>query len=198
MSTVLWASLIQSAVSLAAVVLAFFLGKRQGRDQALYTKRAEVIIELRRRVLELSEYLALYPHKHPPTEDDKELIGKLDALSRYHEDNLPWLEPRTSQKVDLIRSTFWQQSAEASKALRERSTDESQTGLIEWQRDVYRPLMDELEGEARRLIGTRRGWQPNRGWRTGSASDFLRYVMRDEERADALESQRPWWRRIFR
>jgi hypothetical protein len=154
-------------------VVGYFLGLKQGREQARYDRRAVAVTELRRRLRETreafanlatpSEYRRLANEARPRDELAEEAGEKLDELDDYYRDHSLWLDRRTYEKLDHFTDELAFGLAEAVQRLRDEGDEDA----------AVRPLWDWIGQEA------------------AEEEEEL-----DEEFERSL-GKRPWWRRVF-
>lgn len=164
---------------MVAVFLAYALGRRQGKEQTRYQERARVVIELRRKMRDTMDsfpFPALTREQDPldflPTtplyrwlRDTRTarrlgefvalvlLSRKFSDLSDYYEANEPWLSPEMREKADPVLRSISEQALVLYGAGGRYPRDWE---ALRRREEEFRPLMEELDAEARRLIGTPR------------------------------------------
>ncbi len=155
--------LVGPLATLIAVVLAYALGRRQGRSQTRFNKSAEIVTDLRRQILSLKWHYRRWV-KDPSDETSYEVVAVLHGLVEAYKAGLPWLEPRTVEKLEPLISTLRYEGLYHYGILKTASEEvqhirnEASDGLRKWVENDLDPLVDDLEDEARRLIGTKRAW----------------------------------------
>lgn len=148
METPLWVSLLSPIVTLVGIVIAFLLGRVQGRAQTRYVKAAEVLIELRRIVLETKMYVVQRPEEDA---EGKAILNKKieeheAELVRHVETHALWLpRPVRDRIVDIAR--------EFGRAYEETETPDTQELTT-----TLHTLIAELTVEIERLLGTGPPW----------------------------------------
>jgi hypothetical protein len=89
--TPIWVDLLSPVVPLVGIVIAFLFGQVQGRSQARYVRTAEILIELRRHMLEIeacATSLPAFEHSEEGLAEILEEMFKHQAeLVRYVETN---------------------------------------------------------------------------------------------------------------
>jgi hypothetical protein len=165
-----------TVVPLVAVFLAYALGRRQGRAQTRYQESAKVVIELRRKMRDTMEsfpypllergqdpldFLPTTPLYHwlrrRSTVQRLEefvwlmLLGRrLRDLGGYYEANEPWLSPEIREKVGPVLKSIAEQTMILYTASGRYPRDWESLRRREEEFDL---LLNELDAEARRLIG---------------------------------------------
>lgn len=162
------------------ILVGFLLGRRQDRQQMRHEAAVKVLMELRRRILDVEREFGPWVFASAEGEDyasekSERIADLLEGLQRYHKENTPWLELRTIEKLQPIMSGYVQGAAQTLDVARGRKTDPEPEAvreeLLRWTTQDLTYLMMDLEDEARRLIGsdrrnTRRPY-PIRLWRRG-------------------------------
>ncbi len=165
-------SLIQSAATIAAVLVGFVLGRTQGKYQTQHNESLKVVIELRRLALEVEDSfqkykdgIALSPDQFS---DDERVRGrydyqkKTDELLLYYRANSPWLLPDTDEKIKPLVEGFNSTSIELAVEVTSSSFEDLERRrqveqeLEEWEDRELKPLLEGLNAETSRLIGTSR------------------------------------------
>jgi hypothetical protein len=155
--------LVSPLATLIAVVLAYIFGRSQGRSQTRYEKSGEIVTDLRRRILSLKWHYRRWVNE-PSDETSHEVVGVLYELVRAYEEGMPWLEPHTIEKLQPLISAMRYEGLYHYGILKtageevQRIRDEATAGLRKWVENDLDPLVDDLESEVRRLIGTKRVW----------------------------------------
>lgn len=148
MITPVWIYLLGPAATLVGIVVAFLLGRVQGRSQTRYVKSAEILTELRRIVLEIEMYLVHYPEE---PDEGKVILGEKIKdheleLVRYLQTYALWLPRPTRDKVDAVLREFMRAYTDADSLDAKELTER------------LRALMSELAVETERLLGTGPPW----------------------------------------
>lgn len=172
--------LLDTVIPLVAVLLAYFFGRMQGMEQTRYQESAKVVVELRRKMRDTMDsfpYPILERGQDPldflPTSPLYRwlrrrrtvqrldeffwllvLARKLPDLDGYYEANEPWLSPEIREKVGPVLKSLSEQVLILYKAGGRYPRDWENLRRRE---EEFRPLLNELDAEARRLIGTPRG-----------------------------------------
>ncbi len=156
--------LIGPFATLIAVVLAYALGRAQGRSQTRFDKSAEMVTDLRGQILSLKWYYRRWV-KDPSDETSFEVMRALKTLVEGYKTGLPWFEPRTAEKLEPLISAMRYEglyhygilmtAGQEVQHIRDKATEE----LRKWVERDLDPLVDDLEDEVRRLIGTRKAWE---------------------------------------
>jgi len=106
-------------------------------------------------------------------------MGALEALVEGYQAALPWFEPRTVERLEPLVSAMRYEglyhygilmtAGEEVQHIRDEATE----GLRRWVEDDLDSLVNDLEGEVRRLIGTKRNWDRcSRSGRTPKTKDY--------------------------
>lgn len=171
--------LVGPLATLIAVVLAYALGRVQGRAQTRYDKSTGIVTELRRRILSLKWHYGRWV-RDPSDETSYEVVGVLYGLVEASKVGLPWLEPRTAEKLEPLVSAMRYEglyhygilktAGEEVQHIRDEATEE----LRRWVENDLDSLVDDLEDEVRRLIGTKEAWDRyRRSGRTLGTKDYM-------------------------
>jgi hypothetical protein len=151
------------------LLVAFFLGKRQGRAQVRHQKAVEAIVSALRIIEQLQGEFglwALYKQRSELEIAHAEKISQLrDELRDLIYNNSPWFEPHTEGKVKPILAEvrlYYQEHVDALKSGDPARIAESGKRISEWSREPYVRRRIALEDEARRLIGTKLHWRSTR------------------------------------
>lgn len=170
--------LVGPVVTLIAVVLAYALGRAQGRSQTRFEKSAEILTDLRRQILALKWHYRRWVRDRSD-ETSFEVMRALEALVEGYEAGMPWFEPRTVEKLEPLVSAMRYEGLYHYGILMTASDevqhirDEATEGLRRWVEDDLDPLVDGLEEEVRRLIGTKKNWDRYR--RSGCTPEAKEY-----------------------
>jgi hypothetical protein len=152
-------------------IVGYFVGLWQGRKQAQYQRRVEVVTEVRQRLREARESfanMATPPYYRLPEEqfqpaEVEEAGKKLDALTGCLEDNGNWLDKETRELLDDLTDELAFLWADVRGRL---DADEDPSGPL---RTAWRWL-EEADEEIEEI----------------------------NERFDrAVGTHTPWWRRVF-
>jgi Asp-tRNA(Asn)/Glu-tRNA(Gln) amidotransferase A subunit family amidase len=179
--------IITVAAQIVALVVAYALGKAQGRAQTRHEKAAEVIVTGLRLTKRVGAECGVWAHYRK--RDESELKYRAEILRLRGElqdlvyDNSPWLEPQTQSKLrPVIRDLgdFQRDHAEAIKSGDEARAQRSGERLSEWTTKKLIQMQNDLEDEARRIIGTKRHWSRTRwgkplAWITRTTRFFVAY-----------------------
>lgn len=149
--------------TLIATALAYALGKAQGRSQARFEECVKVATGLRRRILILRRY---YKHwvRNPSEETSAEVLRMLEELLEDYRAGLPWLEPRTVEKLEPLVSAMRYEGLyhygilKTAGAGAQHIRDGATEGLREWIENDLGTLVDNLEDEVRRIAGMKAVW----------------------------------------
>jgi len=150
-------------VTLVAVVLAYALGRSQGRSQTRFEKSAEILTDLRRQILALKWHYKRWV-RDTSKETSFEVMRALETLAEAYEAGTPWFEPRTVERLEPLVSAMRYEGLYHYGILMTASSevqhirDEATEGLRTWVDSELDPLVEDLEEEVRRLLGTKRAW----------------------------------------
>ena len=106
--------LLSPLATVLAVVLAYFLGKRQTINERLYTQRAEVIAELFKRFEDLDQRVSSLVSPFGTTEDPgkreeaKLVVESFNNLQNYYRSNSIWLPRKTSYLFNQFLTRYRQ------------------------------------------------------------------------------------------
>jgi len=175
MSGLLVAILAAAVGAMLSAVIAYPLGRIQGRQQTLYEEQVKIISEIRRLVLKTDAALSSAISRPDQEEYVKALGESVRALSDSYGDKSIWLYPSQNAKIGAlvkgyrdqlfhIHSVDFPRMDETSK-VREVEEHRASQRAGTWSYSEGRRLVGELEEEAKRLLGT---------------------------------DQRPFWQRLFR
>lgn len=145
------------------------MGKAQGRAQTRHDEAANTLVEglrLTRRVGTECGMWALYQERDADERRYQEEIlllrGKLQDLVY---DNSPWLDPRTEGTLRPILKDLAVYNRSHRAALKSGNKKQAQkTGeqLSKWSINELIQMENDMENEARRVIGTKRRWSQTR------------------------------------
>jgi hypothetical protein len=158
--TPIWISVLNPVVTLIVAVLAFYLGKAQGRDQTRFVRRTEVVNELRALIFDVrANMLSLASLERSPGRESlsEKLTAKVSDLIFYRRKEGLWLPPEIEGTVDKILNTF---TDVASKLLRDEGVDDVVSGtryadaVKVWDASASEvgDLIEDLEEQAASLI----------------------------------------------
>lgn len=140
-----WVSVLNPVVTLIVAVLAFYLGKEQGREQTRFVKRAEVMNELRARIFGVRNNMgSLASLQQSPGRESlsESLTAKVYDLVFYRRKEGLWLPPEVEGTVDEILDTF---TDVASLLLRDEGIDDVVSG-VRYAEAVERAQSSEVDG----------------------------------------------------
>ncbi len=140
-----WVSVLNPVVTLIVAVLAFYLGKEQGREQTRFVKRAEVMNELRARIFDVRNNMgSLASLQQSPGRESlsESLTAKVYDLVFYRRKEGLWLPPEVEGTVDEILDTF---TDVASLLLRDEGIDDVVSG-VRYAEAVERAQSSEVDG----------------------------------------------------
>jgi hypothetical protein len=167
--------LLSAAVgAIVTALIAYPLGRVQGKQQTVFEEQAKVMVELRKRLLAADEalFFAATFADEENTRDQDELGDKILALGDYHEEKRVWLDERLNAKVDRIVGGYDGQSRALVTGrhgippppqLRGMDAEEVYEEVRKWYWDEGQALAEDLEAEARKLLGVDPPWW--RVWR---------------------------------
>jgi hypothetical protein len=151
------------------LLVAFFLGKAQGKAQVRHEKAAEAIVAalriIRRLQLELGVWALSEKQDELELDQAKKVSRLRDELRRLIYDNSPWFEPQTEGKMKPILAEvrlYYKEHTDALKSGDAARIAESGKRLSEWHMEPLTLMANALEDEARRLIGTKIHWRSTR------------------------------------
>lgn len=154
-----------------SALIAYPLGRVQGRQQTLYEEQVKIISEVRKLVLEIDE--ALWDATHRPDVEPRKqaLNNNIAALDSYHQEKRVWLYPPQNAKITAIIKGYGAQAhrlqvdplsgPDVGGPVLEVEEHKAALGAGKWASEEGRQLVAELEAEARNLLGTdqRPFWQ---------------------------------------
>ena len=103
--------LIAAVGAIISALIAYPLGRTQGKQQTVFEEQAKIMVELRRRLLAADEELffaSTFTEENTCVQDD--LGDKILALGDYLEENSVWLDKRLNAKIARIVSGYDDQS----------------------------------------------------------------------------------------
>ncbi len=150
-------------------LVAFPLGKRQGRDQVRYQQRTEAAVQWRQRVLETVDELealnVAYESGEYRTRADRvarsrSVYDKVVGLHTYYEQTEPWLEQKTRDTVKPVIVKLW---GFASPLRGDEKIDEATSALFfvaamdsyQKERGDLDKLVNKLQQEVDRVVGNK-------------------------------------------
>jgi hypothetical protein len=143
--TPVWLGVLNPMVTLVGVVIAFLFGQVQGRSQARYVRSAEVLIELRRLVLEIEACATSLPEFEHSEEGSAKILEEMfkreAELVRYVETHELWLSRPVRDKVGSVMAQVI--------LFANRGVPRERLGLPEPQKPLRLP--EPLEAEAAEL-----------------------------------------------
>jgi hypothetical protein len=146
--------------SIAGVLLGTLVGLWQGRKQTQYQRRADVVTELRQRMRETLQAMAVLcatpEHRVraevPPRVEQAELTGdKLDRLANYHEDHAMWLNKRVNEKLEAFTDEIALRWGQGQAALGAEDEEEVMGELRDWVDEALQQA-DEIRAEFDHLL----------------------------------------------
>jgi len=164
MSELLVALLAAAVGAILTAVIAYPLGRMQGRQQTLYEEQVKIISEIRRLVRKTEE--AMFRATHRPDMEDhwQELWKSISALGSFHRDKSIWLYPPQNAKITAIIEGYQEQANklridplsrdDVGGPVLEVEEHKASEGATGWFYSEGRQLLGELEEEAKRLLGT--------------------------------------------
>jgi len=171
MTAVLVTALIGLFTAIVGAVLGTVVGFTLGHRQTRNEKQAEVLSELRRKYLGLKKQLLIFSVPLPQ-EDEPEQIESMqpgiDAMVEYFHNERMELDPNLTEKARWICGGFLQHvdhMREARRADAGRSPMHSsyraefaraRGDMERWREEELPDLLEDLEGEIRKLRSTRR------------------------------------------
>jgi hypothetical protein len=164
MSELLVALISVAVGAILTAVIAYPLGRTQGRQQTLYEEQVKIISEIHRLVRKTEEAMFSAAHR-PGMEDDwKELWKSISALGSFHRDKSIWLYPPQNAKITAIIRGYEEQANklridpsmldDVGGPVWEVEEHRASEGAQVWFYSEGRRLAGELEQEAKRLLGT--------------------------------------------
>ncbi len=173
----IWAALIQSAATVFAVGVAYVLGRAQGKHQTQHNESTRAVTELRRKAIEAQESLetckSMLDSELPSwsEEDVKQAVedfkDKVWELCDYYRAAYPWMQEQTIEK---IKPLVWELYLPAAGLVLDKISESLEGGderkqsqlqqeaMRNWDTQKLQPLLEELDAEARRLVGTSPSW----------------------------------------
>jgi hypothetical protein len=145
----------------ASAVIAYPLGRAQGRQQTLHEEQVKIMVELRRRLGEVDALLWVAAMRADDEEFRMAFFKKLGELGDYHHEKCIWLKQRLNTRIEEMIEAYEKQGEKIAFPSRtgeilevsERKTADS---IHEWTDSQGKALVSELEDEARRLLGVDR------------------------------------------
>jgi hypothetical protein len=145
-----------------SALIAYPLGRAQGKQQTVFEEQAKVMAELRELVMETDKALffaATFPHE----EDSQDELGnKIVALGDYHRKKSVWLDRQLNAKLERTISGYDDQARALVTGhhgipppphLRGMDEEGVYEEVKKWYWDEGQVLVEELESEARELLG---------------------------------------------
>ena len=170
-TAVLVTGLIGLFIAIVSAVLGAVVGSLIGHKQTRNDKQAEVLIELRRKYLGLTEQLQIFSVPFP-LDDELEQIESMqpgiDAMLEYFHNERMYLDPNLTEKARWICGGFLQHvdhMREARRADAGRSPMHSsyrvefaraRLHMERWREEELPALLEDLVEEIRKLRSTRR------------------------------------------
>lgn len=147
------------------LLVAFFLGKAQGRAQVRHERAADAVVAAVRVVADLRAEVGVWAILLERDETESKYRGTILRLRKELQslvyDNSPWLDPKTERKlkpvIQELRSHYSAYDAALSSGDATRITETGER-LAEWNTRNLTQMQLDLEDEARRLIGSKRHW----------------------------------------
>lgn len=94
-----------------SALIAYPLGRTQGKQQTLHQEQVKVIAEIRRLLLEADEALWLAAMR-PDDEDFRDgMFGKIARLGQYHREKDIWLDRNLNDKISAIADGYMEQAS---------------------------------------------------------------------------------------
>lgn len=162
----LWSSLLTPIVSAVGIIAAYFFGRRQGKAQTRHEKSVEAVVQALRIVRLLQEDFGVWALYEKRDALELDYAGKisdqLHELQQLIYDSSPWFEPTTEDRMDSVYKASRRYYQEHTDALKSGDADrikKSGKQLSEWLDDRMVLMVNALEDESRRLIGTKRHWR---------------------------------------
>ncbi|MDQ5827941.1 MAG: hypothetical protein M3441_27740 [Chloroflexota bacterium] len=160
--------------AILSALVAYPLGRAQGKQQTVFEEQAKIMVELRRLVMEVDKAL-FFAATFPDEKDSQDELGdKIVALGDYHQEKCIWLDRELNTKIGRIIGGYDDQARALVTGhhgipppphLRGMDTEGVYEKVRKWYWDEGQALVEELETEARKLLGV---------------------------------DSRPWWRRMVR
>jgi hypothetical protein len=172
--------------AVVGAVIAYPLGKRQGRAQTVYEERARTVIQIRHMLRELqaqiyewsipyeSEYrLDIYPSR---LAQGQRIFQQVEDLRTYYAAQEPWLDARTRETFREIEGLLLKKSFdfmdlidpenppdESSLASHHTEEEEYAAALNEWisesNLEGFGGLKEKWDREVKRIVGSRPWWR---------------------------------------
>ena len=157
--------LLSAAVgAIIAALVTYPLGRTQGRQQTVFEEQAMVMAELRRRLLAADKALAVASAfaDDEGSQYQDELLEKVGSMGDYYEENNVWLDRRLKEKIASIVRVYDDQARALFTGHHDIPTPRQYQGMtpkevhaevLEWYLVEGRALAEDLEAEARKLLG---------------------------------------------
>jgi hypothetical protein len=161
--------LIAAVGAIVSAVVAYPLGRVQGKQQTVFEEQAKIMAELRRRLMAADKALAFasaFADEDDPRYRD-ELLEQVGSLGDYYQDNNVWLERRLKEKIARIVRGYDDQAQAlitghqdilAPRQYQGMTPEEVHEEVLEWYLGEGQALAEDLEAEARKLLGVDRPW----------------------------------------
>jgi hypothetical protein len=98
--------LVAAVGAVLSALVAYPLGRIQGKQQTVFEQQAQVMAELRRLVIETDQALVFasaFPEKE---QSHDELSAKVVALGDYHREKSIWLDRQLNTKIERIVGSY--------------------------------------------------------------------------------------------
>jgi hypothetical protein len=147
------------------LLVAFFLGKAQGRAQVRHERAADAVVAAVRVVADLRAEVGMWAILQERDELESKSRGTIlrlrQELRNLVYDNSPWLDLKTERKLKPViyelRSQYDAHDDALTSGDPARITETGER-LAEWNTRNLTQMQLDLEDEARRLIGSKRHW----------------------------------------
>ena len=154
--------LVAAVGAVLSALVAYPLGRAQGKQQTVFEQQAKVMAELRRLVIEADKAL-VFSSAFPEKEISQNELGeKVVALGGYHQENSVWLDRRLNAKIERIIGSYDDQARALVTGhhgvpppphLEGMDAEGVYKEVRKWYWDEGQVLVEELETEARKLLG---------------------------------------------
>lgn len=145
-----------------SALIAYPLGRVQGRQQVVFEQQAKILAELRRLVIEADKAL-FFASTFPEDDNHQDELGeKINALGDYHQQHSVWLDRQLNAKIAEIIGGYDDQARALITGrheipppphLERMDTEQVHEEVRKWYWDEGQALVQQLETEARTLLG---------------------------------------------